>query len=193
MGPGLRVLCATPAAQMGMVCAGVLTGEKRPRIVPVSFGSPFEMSSKLKTAFVMTCAALGVVSASVPADARPITPAERREQPYTGDLPGCQDAALLQRIASRFVQSEKQYWSSGLEILGYEKVRETGHRSNGLDYIPRRYCRATAVMNDGKARQVVYAIAEGQGIIGWGPGVEWCIVGLDRNYAWGRSCMAARP
>ena len=151
------------------------------------------MSSKLKSAILSAFAAMSVVLLSAPADARPITPAERRVQPYTGDLPGCNDAALLQRIASRFVQSEKQYWSSGLEILGYETVRETGYRSNGLDYIPRRYCRATAVMSDGKARQLVYAIAENQSIIGWGPGVEWCIVGLDRNYAWGRSCMAARP
>ena len=151
------------------------------------------MSSKLKSAIAATCAALGFALASMPADARPITPAERRQQPYTGDLPTCHDAALLQRISSRFVQREKKYWSSGLQILGYEKVSETAYRSNGLDYIPRRYCRATAVMNDGKARQVVYAIAESQSIIGWGPGVEWCIVGLDRNYAWGRSCMAARP
>jgi hypothetical protein len=49
------------------------------------------------------------------------------------------------------------------------------------------------MMNDGKVRQVVYSIGENMSIIGWGPGVEWCIVGLDRNYAWGRGCMAARP
>lgn len=151
------------------------------------------MTSKLMSAIVTTCATLGFALASLPADARPITPAERRQQPYTGDLPACHDAALLQRISSRFVKAEKEYWSSGLEILGYEKVRETAYRSNGLDYIPRRYCHATAVMNDGKVRQVVYAIAESQSIIGFGPGVEWCIVGLDRNYAWGRSCTAARP
>ena len=178
---------------MGMGRGGVLTGGERPRIVLASSRSRFEMSSKTKSAIVMICAALGVAAGSVPADARPITPAERRQQPYTGDLPACHDAALLQRIASRFVSAEKEYWSSGLEIVSYAQVRETGYRSTGLDYIPRRYCRATAVMNDGKARQVVYAIAENQSIIGWGPGVEWCIVGLDRNYAWGRSCMAAQP
>ena len=151
------------------------------------------MSSKIKAAILSACAALGVAAAAVPADARPITPAERRQQPYSGDLPGCHDVSLLQRISSRFHQAEREYWSSGLEILGYDKVRETGYRTTGLDYIPRRYCRASVVMNDGKVRQVVYAIAENQSIIGWGPGVEWCIVGLDRNYAWGRSCMAAQP
>ena len=100
---------------------------------------------------------------------------------------------MLQRIARHFVQREKEYWSSGLEIIAYDKIHETAYRANGLDYIPRRYCRASALMNDGKVRQVVYSIGENQGIIGWGPGVEWCIVGLDRNYAWGRSCMAAQP
>ena len=151
------------------------------------------MSSKLKAAILTTCAALGLAASVDPSAARPITPAERRQQPYTGDLPGCADQSLLQRIARHFVQRETEYWSSGLEIIAYDKIYETGFRTNGLDYIPRRYCKASAIMNDGKARQVVYSIGENQGIIGWGPGVEWCIVGLDRNYAWGRSCMAAQP
>ncbi|MFN3891470.1 MAG: hypothetical protein ACK4MV_13810 [Beijerinckiaceae bacterium] len=151
------------------------------------------MSLKLKAAILTTCAALGLAAAAVPSQARPVTPAERRQQPFTGDLPTCQDPSMLQRIARNFGQREREYWSSGLEILSYDKIRETGYRSNGLDYIPRRYCRAAAMMNDGKVRQVVYWIGENQGIIGWGPGVEWCIVGLDRNYAWGRSCMAASP
>lgn len=151
------------------------------------------MSSKVKAAILAACTTLGAAVAAIPADARPITPAERRQQPYTGDLPGCHDTALLQRIARHFVQREREYWSSGLEIVAYQKIRETGYRANGLDYIPRRYCRAGAVMNDGRIRQVVYSIGENQSIIGWGPGVEWCIVGLDRNYAWGRACMAAQP
>ncbi|MBX9759949.1 MAG: hypothetical protein K2Y29_14320 [Beijerinckiaceae bacterium] len=151
------------------------------------------MSSKLKAAVLAIGAALAFAAGSVPSDARPITPAERRQQPYTGDLPACFDQSLLQRIARHFVQREKEYWSSGLEIVAYDKISETAYRPNGLDYIPRRFCRASALMNDGKVRQVVYSIGENQSIIGWGPGVEWCIVGLDRNYAWGRSCMAAQP
>lgn len=151
------------------------------------------MSSKLKAAALAACAALGVAASVLPADARPITPAERRHQPFTGDLPACHDASMLQRIARHFHQREREYWSSGLEILAYDKVRETSYRSTGLDYIPRRHCQASAMMNDGKVRQVVYSIGENMSIIGWGPGVEWCIVGLDRNYAWGRGCMAARP
>jgi len=151
------------------------------------------MSSNLKAAFVTACAVIGLAAAAMPADARPITPAERRHQPYTGDLPGCHDPALLQRITRHFSRRETEYWSSGLAILAYEKVRESAYRSSGLDFIPRRHCRASAIMNDGKVRQVVYSIGENQNVIGWGPGVEWCIVGLDRNYAWGRACMAAQP
>lgn len=151
------------------------------------------MASKLKTAILTLCAAAAVVVSVIPSIARPITPAERRQQPYWGNLPACYDQKMLQQIARHFLQREREYWSSGLEILAYDKIRETGYRANGLDYIPRRYCRASALMNDGKARQVVYSIGENQSIIGWGPGVEWCIVGLDRNYAWGRACMAAQP
>lgn len=127
------------------------------------------------------------------ANARPLTPAERRHIPYTGAMPVCQDQHILQRIARHFHQAEVEYWSSGLAIVAFDKVRETGYRSNGIDYIPRRYCHASALMNDGKARQVVYSVGEKLGMIGWGAGVEWCIVGLDRNYAWGRACKAAMP
>ena len=115
------------------------------------------MSNKLKAAVLAIGAAIAFVAGSAPSDARPITPAERRQQPYMGDLPACFDQAMLQRIARHFVQREKEYWSSGLEIVAYDKIHETAYRANGLDYIPRRYCRASALMNDGKVRQVVYS------------------------------------
>jgi len=30
-------------------------------------------------------------------------------------------------------------------------------------------------------------------MIGWGWGVEWCVVGLDRNLAYAPSCSVLRP
>ncbi len=30
-------------------------------------------------------------------------------------------------------------------------------------------------------------------MIGWGYGVEWCVVGLDRNLAYAPACSALRP
>lgn len=151
------------------------------------------MPSKLKSAVLSCCAALALASALSPAAARPVTPAERRDHPFHGALPACDDQTILQRIARHFHQAEAEYWSSGLAILAYDAVVETGYRTPGLDYIPRRYCKANAIMNDGKVRHVIYHVDEKQGFIGWGSGVEWCVVGLDRNYAWGRNCRAALP
>ena len=48
-------------------------------------------------------------------------------------------------------------------------------------------------MNDQKTRAVSYWIGEGFGIIGTGWGVEWCVVGLDHNYADALNCKQARP
>ena len=46
---------------------------------------------------------------------------------------------------------------------------------------------------DGVRRAVHYAIVEDAGFIGAGWGVEWCVVGLDRNWAYHPSCRMARP
>jgi len=130
----------------------------------------------------------------LPAPARPLVPAERRYAPYDGVLPACDDPAVAQRIGWNFRQREDEFWDTGLEILGFGAVREIGYKTNGLDYIPRRYCSARALLNDQKRpHQVYYAISEDLGIIGIGFGVEWCIVGFDRNDAYAPSCKMARP
>jgi len=129
-----------------------------------------------------------------PAGARPLVPAERRYSPYEDAVPACDDPFVVQRISWNFRHREDEFWDSGLEILGFGEVREIGYKTNGLDYIPRRYCSARALLNDlKKPHQVFYAIAEDLGIIGIGFGVEWCIVGLDRNDAYAPNCKMARP
>ncbi len=142
--------------------------------------------------------AAGVMAAvfgcsSFAALARPLVPAEHRYDYYSGRLPSCGDPYVFERIQSRFHDRESEFWKSGLEILGFDEVREVGMRSNGLDYIPRRYCMARAHMNNQSVRTVSYAIAEGMGIIGFGFGVDWCVAGLDRNYADAPNCKMARP
>ncbi len=59
--------------------------------------------------------------------------------------------------------------------------------------IPRRYCEASVLVNDGKWHRLYYSIAEDTGMTGFGYGVEWCVVGLDRNWAYNPSCRWARP
>jgi hypothetical protein len=125
--------------------------------------------------------------------ARPLVPAERRYSPFLGDVPTCDDPAVLERIQSRFRDREAQFWSTGLEILGFDEIREIGYRSNGLDHIPRRYCTARAILVDRKIYPVTFNIVEDAGIIGIGFGVEWCLTGLDRLYAYAPHCKMARP
>lgn len=113
--------------------------------------------------------------------------------PYTGVLPACNDPNVLSGIAGDFAARESGYWNSSLAIADFLDVRETGYRTNGLSYIPRRYCGARADFNDGRRRRVVYEIAEKTGFIGIGEGVTWCVAGLDRNHAFSPACRAAGP
>jgi hypothetical protein len=125
--------------------------------------------------------------------ARPLVPAERRYDYYEGALPNCADPQVFERIQSHFNEREAEFWKSGLVIVGFDAPREIGLRSNGLDYIPRRYCVARVLLNNQSAREVSYSIVEDQGIIGFSFGVDWCVSGLDRNYADAPNCRMARP
>jgi len=110
---------------------------------------------------------------------------------YDGVLPRCE--AALGTIASRFAQKEGRFWNSSLQIVGFDRVRETAFRPWAPETIPRRYCSAMAMVSDGRARTVHYSIIEDASIIGMTWGVEWCVVGLDRNWAYNPACHMAQP
>ncbi len=122
-----------------------------------------------------------------------ITPAEKRWAPYSGVLPASDDPGVLSTISGTFAEKESEYWNSSLQIGGYDRIREIGFRANGLAYIPRRYCVARATLSDMRTRLVVYQVQEHMGFASFGDGVEWCVVGLDRNLAYAPSCSALRP
>lgn len=135
------------------------------------------------------------VSAAAAGTARPqdVPPAENRYPPYTGVLPLCSDPEVLKEISWYFGKREAEFWNSDLAIVSFEAAKEYGYRSSGESYIPRRYCTAEAVFNDGARRKVVYNIGEALGFIGIGSGVTWCVEGLDRNHAFSPNCRAAGP
>ena len=110
---------------------------------------------------------------------------------FDGDLPACE--AGLSTIASRFATKESRFWNSNLEILNFERVREVAYRPWAAGTIPRRFCTAVALVSDGKKHAVNYWIGEDTGIIGRSWGVEWCVVGLDRNWAYNPRCNMALP
>lgn len=110
---------------------------------------------------------------------------------YDGVLPACN--AALDTIASRFATKESRFWNSELQILGFERVRQIAFRPWAEGTIPRRFCTATALVSDGRKHQVSYSIAEDAGFAGATWGVEWCVTGLDRNWAYNPRCKMARP
>ncbi|MBS0527974.1 MAG: hypothetical protein JSS22_01105 [Proteobacteria bacterium] len=110
---------------------------------------------------------------------------------YDGQVANCE--AGLSTITSQFQEKESTYWNSPLQITAYSRVHETAFRPWQSDNIPRRYCTADAMVSDGKVRTVNYSIIEDGGIAGFGHGVEWCVVGLDRDWAYNPRCRAARP
>ncbi len=142
------------------------------------------------------CAALGALLGvlSLPPTAQAANPLEMNfwlsGPRYDGALPPCESA--LQAISSQFAEKESAFWNSSLQITGYDRVRETAFRPWNSDNIPRRYCSARAMLNDGKPRTVDFSIVEDGGLAGYGPGVEWCVVGLDRDWAYNPRCRGAR-
>jgi len=110
---------------------------------------------------------------------------------YDGYLPPCE--AALPRIANRFAQKESEFWKSNLQILGFQRVREIAYSPWARGTIPRRFCSAVADVSDGRRHAVYFWIGEDTGFIGADWGVEWCVVGLDRNWAYNPACKMARP
>ena len=110
---------------------------------------------------------------------------------YDGRVAPCESA--LPTITSQFQEKESTFWNSALTITAYGRIHETAFRPWQSDNIPRRYCSGDVMLSDGKPRTVHYSIIEDGGFAGYGQGVEWCVTGLDRNWAYNPRCRAARP
>ena len=114
---------------------------------------------------------------------------------YDAIVPLCDDPGVLGQISSKFAQKETEFWNSNLEIVGMGRIREAAFRAwtGAPQAIPRRFCHGVARVSDGSSHAIDYSILENSGWLGVGWGVEWCVVGLDRNWAYNPACKAARP
>ena len=117
---------------------------------------------------------------------------------YSGDLPPCE--AALDRISDQFADTQHHFWATNVAIVGYEHVREVAYSPWALGAIPRRFCRAVALVNDARWPQVpyrkhvvAYSIGEDTGFAGADWGVEWCVTGYDSNGAYNPRCKMAGP
>jgi hypothetical protein len=114
---------------------------------------------------------------------------------YDALVPLCDDRGVLIQIHSKFSHKESEFWASNLEIVGIDRIREASFRpwQGAPQAIPRRFCNGIAHTSDGARHPIHYSILENTGWLGVGWGVEWCVVGLDRNWAYNPSCRMARP
>jgi hypothetical protein len=112
---------------------------------------------------------------------------------YDGDVPPCDHPSALDKVAARFGDKEGQFWNTNLRIAGFEKIRQTAWRPGPPHTIPRRFCTAVALVTDGLKHPIHYSIGENTGLLGTSWGVEWCVEGLDRNWAFNPACKMARP
>jgi hypothetical protein len=114
---------------------------------------------------------------------------------YDALVPLCDDRGVLIQLQSRFTHKESSFWNSNLEIVGIDRIRQVGFRpwDGAPQAIPRRFCNGMVRTSDGARHAIDYSILENSGWLGIGWGVEWCVVGLDRNWAYNPTCRMARP
>ncbi len=112
---------------------------------------------------------------------------------YDHWVPLCNDQGPLAKITQRFASKEGRFWNSSLAIVQFDQIREIAWEPWSTGTIPRRFCTASVVVSDGTRHGVSYSIIEDGGMIGADYGVEWCVTGLDRNWAYNPACRAAQP
>jgi hypothetical protein len=110
---------------------------------------------------------------------------------YEGRLKVCE--AALGTITSQFREKESTFWNSKLTITGYGRIHEIAYRPWTSDNIPRRYCSGDVILNDGGVHAVHFSIIEDGSFAGYDQGIEWCVTGLDRNWANNPRCVGAKP
>jgi hypothetical protein len=164
-----------------------------PATDPLSLYEALMRRASLLSALV---AALCFAGASAQAaGGRYVHPADRAEEriiPMYGNLPACEDPAVLGEITSWFNSRESKFWGP-LQAISFDRVRPIAWRPWGEDFVPRRFCTARLLTNDGVLRRVDYSVRENLGLFGWTWNVNWCVTGLDRHRSYAPDCKMARP
>ncbi len=113
------------------------------------------------------------------------------KEPIQKDAP-CADLRLLRSIADRFAWAEKNTWHRGFLMASIQNGRlgEHGYFEPGL--IHREYCRADAVMTNGRTHPVYYTIEFGQGFASIGNYVDFCVLDLDPWRIHDEACRTVR-
>lgn len=112
---------------------------------------------------------------------------------YSAKVALCEEREPLNMIRRRFSTKEGKFWNSDLKIVGFDRIEEVAWQPWAPGTIPRRFCKASVLVSDGVRRSMYYSITEDGGMIGVGIGVEFCVVGLNREWAYQPDCLRAKP
>jgi hypothetical protein len=112
---------------------------------------------------------------------------------YSAKVPLCEERDPLKMIERRFSTKEGKFWNSDLKIVGIERIQEVAWQPWAPGTIPRRFCSASVLISDGVRRSMYYSITEDAGMLGVSYGVEFCVVGLDREWSYQPACRLAKP
>jgi hypothetical protein len=112
---------------------------------------------------------------------------------YSAKVPLCEERDPLKMIERRFSTKEGKFWNSDLKIVGIERIQEVEWQPWAPGTIPRRFCSASVLISDGVRRSMYYSITEDAGMLGVSYGVEFCVVGLDREWSYQPACRLAKP
>jgi hypothetical protein len=145
---------------------------------------------------VLVCAAFAagvasIATGSAKADNFTFYSNAHRKAPWNG--PACDEPKVLKRITERFDQAEQSYWHTGIQMGAITMARETAFRDWDPTIIARRYCTGTVYLTDGKQYPLVYWLRSEQGFSGVSWGVQFCLVGRDRDFAYAPACKMLRP
>lgn len=135
--------------------------------------------------------ALSGVGAPAAADNFSFYSNAHRNAPWQG--PQCDEPKVLNTISAHFDQAEAAYWHTGIRMAQITQAQETAFRDWDPTIIARRYCTGTAYLTNGRSYSLVYWLRSEQSFAGVSWGVQFCLVGRDRDYSYAPHCKMLRP
>lgn len=111
-----------------------------------------------------------------------------------GEARACGDEKILKRLKKQFAhQAEEELQREKLAINSLTGVHQHRHYAATEErQIARRYCGATAHLNNGHRHDVWYIIEDGMGLASIDDGVTYCVSGYDQWYVHNGACRIPR-
>lgn len=110
-----------------------------------------------------------------------------------GTLPTCDQPLVISSVMQKFRIADRRTFHWGVEISEIRGVYETPEVIRNSSLIDRRYCRAVAIMTDGRSEDIAYLIETKQGFASVSWRVESCLPAYDPWHVYGAWCRAAKP